>query len=140
MKTKGLESEFGFEAFLTRMDSVRWKLALTWAAQAGGHALHVGTRRGRGWTVVGRRLGGLLPMLNLCELFEAFHYKGVGFVDYGSVEAGEIDLGRGFRVVAKSFADDGQWNPFCLGRRVPAVARDVERQGDFQADLPGYLL
>ena len=70
LKTKGLESEFGFEAFLTRMDSVRWKLALTWAAQAGGHALHVGTRRGRGWTVVGRRLGGLLPMLDLCELFE----------------------------------------------------------------------
>lgn len=40
----------------------------------------------------------------LCFL-EGFEDEGVGFVDDGGVEGGEVDLGGGFGVVSHAFAD-----------------------------------
>ena len=39
-------------------------------------------------------------------LFQGFEDDGVGAVDDGGVEAGEVDLGGGFAVVAHAFAYD----------------------------------
>ena len=58
-------------------------------------------------------------------LFEAFENKGVGAVNDGGVEAGEVDLGGCFGVVAHAFADYWQWDTFGFGGGGPAVAGDV---------------
>ena len=57
-------------------------------------------------------------------------YQGVGFVDGGGVEAGEIYLCGGLGVVSHAFAYDAEGDAFAFGRRSPAMARHVECQGD----------
>ena len=59
-------------------------------------------------------------------LLNAFEYKRVGSVDDGGVEAGEIDLGGCFTIVAHTFADDTQGNALGFGRGGPAMAGYVE--------------
>lgn len=70
--------------------------------------------------------------------FQGFQYKRVGFVDDGGVEAGKIDLGSCFAVVAHAFGNYRERNAFGFRGGGPAVAGDVEGQRDGDADHRGY--
>lgn len=67
-------------------------------------------------------------------------YQGVGAVDYGGVEAGEVDLGCCFGVVAHAFAYYTYGDAFGFGGGCPAVAGYVECQWDCYAYHLGYFL
>ena len=67
-------------------------------------------------------------------------YQGVGAVDYGGVEAGEVDLGCCFGVVAHTFADDTERYSLGFRRRGPAVTRHIERQRYGHTHHRRYLL
>ena len=60
-----------------------------------------------------------------CGLFEAFDDKGVGTVNDGGVEAGEVNLGGGFGVVAHAFADYAQGDAYGFCCRRPAVPGNI---------------
>lgn len=56
-------------------------------------------------------------------------YQGVGAVDYGGVEACEVDLGCCFGVVAHTFAYYTYGDAFSFGGGCPAVTGYVEGRG-----------
>ena len=73
------------------------------------------------------------------ELFEAFENKGVGAVNDGGVEAGEVDLSGCFTVVTHAFRDYRKGDALCFGGGGPAVAGDVEGQRNLDSYHLGYL-
>ena len=61
-------------------------------------------------------------------MLKAFEYKGIGFVNDGRVEAGEVDLGCCFAVVTHTFGYDRERDAlgFCGG--CPAMTGNIEGQ------------
>ena len=71
-------------------------------------------------------------------MLQAFEDYGVGAVYYGGVEAGEVDLGGGFAVVAHAFADYREGDALGFGYRCPAVAGYVEGKWNFNPYFLSY--
>lgn len=70
---------------------------------------------------------------------KAFEDKGIGAVNDRGIEAGEIDLGGCFTIVAHAFADYAQGDAFGFSGGGPTVTGDVESQRYLDTYHLGYL-
>ncbi len=63
-------------------------------------------------------------------MLKVFEDKRIGFVNYGGIKAGQVDLGGCFAVVAHPFGYDRERNTLGFGGGCLAMTSDVEGQRD----------